>query len=64
MRVPILGIETRAWVHFLKLHSESAGSDAVIEKMQRQLKQLDKNVAPDQAERILEQLRELAELLP
>lgn len=64
MRVPILGIETRAWVNFLRLHSESAGTDAVIEKMQKQLKALDNKVGPGQAERILEQLRVLTELLP
>lgn len=64
MQVPILGIETGAWVNFLRLHSESAGAEAVIEKLQRQLKQLDKKVAPDQAERILHQLRTMAELLP
>ena len=51
-------------MNFLRLHSESAGAEAVIEKLQRQLKQLDKKVAPDQAERILHQLRTMAELLP
>ena len=64
MRVPILGIEARAWVHFLRAHTESAGPDAVVEQLQRQLRAIDRKVAPDQAQEILAQVRVLAGLLP
>ncbi len=64
MRVPILGIETRAWVNFLKSHTDSASSAAVVEQLQRKLTRLDGSIAPDQAERILAQVRVLAALLP
>lgn len=64
MRVPIVGIEARAWVHFLKVHTESVGSDAVIRQLQRQLRGMDKQVAPERAEQILTRVRELVGLLP
>lgn len=64
MRVPILGIEARAWVHFLKAHSESAGPEAVVAQLQRQLKAIDRKVAPEQAQQILAQVKALAALLP
>lgn len=64
MTVPILGIEARAWVAFLKLHTDSADPEAVIAALQRQLKTRDKQVAPDLAERILSALDETSELLP
>lgn len=64
MRVPILGIEARAWVNFLKSHTDSAGPEAVVAQLQRKLNAMDKTVAPDQAEQILAQVRVLAGLLP
>jgi len=63
--VPILGISTRAWIEFLKLHTDGKGSDeAVIENLQRKLKTKDRRVAPSVAEEIVYHLDGLRKLLP
>ena len=64
MGVPILGIEARAWVHFLKLHTDSADPDAVVAALRRQFKARDKKAAPDLAEQILSTLDSATKLLP
>lgn len=65
MREPILGISTKAWVQFLKLHKDGDASDeAVIAELQKQLRSRDKAIAPSVAEEIVSRLDKLRSLLP
>ncbi len=64
MRIPILGIEAKAWVAFLAKHRESADPESVAAKLQRELRMKDKAVSEAQAQLILAKLTELADLLP
>lgn len=64
MRIPILGISTKAWVTFLKIHTEDAVStDVVIEKLQRQLRARDRKIGPSVAEEIMRHLDDLKNLM-
>lgn len=63
-RVPILGISTKAWVEFLKLHTDGKASDeVVIENLHRKLKTRDRKIAPSIAEEIIHHLNELGRLM-
>lgn len=64
MKHPVLGIPTRNWVSFLKVHTDRADQDAVTATLQARLTAKDKKAAPDQAERILAAAAELADFLP
>ncbi len=64
MAVPILGIEARAWVKFLRLHTDSVDPNLVAERLQRQLRSRDRKVSSDRAEGILHQLDEISRMLP
>ena len=61
---PILGIEARAWVSFLKLHSDNASPEAIMENLQRQVQRRDRSLADDQAQMLLQAVRRLSDLLP
>lgn len=64
MSVPILGIETAAWVRFLKLHTDTTEPDLVIERLQRKLRSQDRKISPELAEKIFVLLNDLKGLLP
>jgi len=65
MREPILGIRTKAWVQFLRLHKDGDASDeAVISELHKQLRARDETIAPSVAEKIVARLDELRQLLP
>lgn len=64
METRILGIEARAWVAFLSLHTERKSRDQVVASLQRSLRNRQRGTAPGTAEAILDLLDQVRELLP
>lgn len=62
--VPILGIETQAWINFLKMHTDSVEPGQVAEALQRRLRQRDRKISPELAGEILAALDAIAALTP
>lgn len=64
MSVPILGISTEAWVHFLSLHKEGSASDeAIVDALRKQSFARDAEVSHEAAQEIVRHLRELKEII-